>query len=211
MQFRMNGVNFFNRYLVLMVAFVIIGCDNQSPSSNMNIQSSQVTSGKLENHVKDLKKFVSSKIRYNQDTAFLIDMKVMSGKKRFFVYDLKKNRILESGLVAHGSGSETGKEGELKFSNVENSYCTSLGKYYVGASYHGQYGKAYKLHGLDKTNDNAFNRNIVLHKFASMPYEEQDSPIVNSLGCPMVNEKFYKILEKYIDNSSTKIILEIYY
>lgn len=185
---------------------------NQSPEKNESqIQTNDMTLEKLEKEVESVKAYISNKSSYNQNIAFLIDMKIMSGKNRFFIYDLKSNKIIESGLVAHGSGSETGVEGELKFSNVDNSHCTSLGKYYVGVSYHGQYGKAYKLHGLDKTNDNAFKRFIVLHKYETMPFEEQDSPIVNSLGCPMVHEKFFKILEKYIDNSSQKIILDIYY
>ena len=113
--------------------------------------------------------------------------------------------------MAHGSGSETGIGGQLKFSNINNSLSTSLGKYSIGHSYNGKFGKAYKLYGLDETNSNAFSRNIVLHKFEDVPYDEQESYICNSHGCPMVNEKFYSRLEKIIDASDKKIILRIYY
>jgi len=143
--------------------------------------------------------------------AFLVDMKIMSGCNRFFIYDFNKSRVIDQGLVAHGCGSETGVENQLKFSNIDNSLATSLGKYSIGESYYGQFGKAYKLHGLDKSNNNAFTRNIVLHKYSKIPYEEQFNPICNSYGCPMVNEIYFKRIEKILDNSKKDIILEIYY
>jgi hypothetical protein len=87
-------------------------------------------------------------------------MKVMSGKTGF-VYE--NDILLDSGLVAHGFGSRIKADGGQKFSN-ESGFCSSLGSYGVGQSYNGRYGKAYKLHGLDATNDKSFSRNIVLHK-----------------------------------------------
>lgn len=166
---------------------------------------------RLLSHVKGLQVLTSKTSKYNNQIVFLIDMKIPSGKNRFFIYDLKENKIIDQGLVAHGSGSETGIEGKLKFSNVNNSLSTSLGKYAIGVSYSGQFGKAYKLHGLDKTNSNAYIRNIVLHKYSEVPYEEQVESICNSFGCPMVNEKYFKRIENIVDNSEKNIILEIYY
>ncbi|HMI07736.1 MAG TPA: murein L,D-transpeptidase catalytic domain family protein, partial [Flavobacterium sp.] len=113
-------------------------------------------------------------------------------------------------LVAHGIGSETGNS-ELQFSNVNNSYSTALGKYSIGQHYNGKFGKAYKLHGLDETNSNAFLRNIVLHKLDTMPHEEQEEKICNSQGCPMVSERFFSRIEKIIDGSEKPIIMAIYY
>lgn len=165
----------------------------------------------MENQAKEIEKFIQKHPKYNQEVAFFIDMKIHSGKNRFFVYDLKKKSIQNQGLVAHGSGSETGVKGELQFSNVNKSFATSLGKYAIGKSYFGTFGKAYKLHGLDKTNSNAFLRNIVFHKYFDVPFEEQTDYICNSLGCPMVNEKFFSTIETIIDNSKTSILLVIYY
>jgi len=138
-------------------------------------------------------------------------MRVMSGKNRFIVYDLKNDKIVDQGLVAHGIGSETQNKPDLKFSNANSSFCTALGKYSIGQNYVGKYGKAYKLYGLDTTNSNAFARSIVLHKYDQVPYEEQDKAIVHSLGCPMVNEIYFNRIEKLIDNSKRNIILDIYY
>ncbi|MEO8234647.1 MAG: murein L,D-transpeptidase catalytic domain-containing protein [Flavobacterium sp.] len=166
---------------------------------------------KLDSQILEVKKLISINSKYNKEIAFFIDMRIPSGKNRFFIYDLKNNKTIDKGLVAHGSGSETGIQGKLKFSNINNSLSTSLGKYSIGDSYVGKFGKAYKLYGLDKTNSNAYDRNIVLHKYFDVPYNEQQHYICNSYGCPMVNEKFYSRIEKIIDNSQTKIILNIYY
>jgi hypothetical protein len=143
--------------------------------------------------------------------AFFINMKVPSGKNRFFVYDLKTDKIIDKGLVAHGSGSETGIKGKLKFSNIPNSLSTSIGKYYIGNSYQGKFGKAYKLYGLDQTNSNAFKRDIVFHYYYDVPYKEQNGYICNSFGCPMVNRKYFDRMSKIIDNSESNILMSIYY
>jgi hypothetical protein len=169
------------------------------------------TEEKLNNQIEEVRKLISNNPKYNKEIAFFIDMEIQSGKNRFFIYDLKNNKIIDEGLVAHGSGSETGIPGKLKFSNVANSLSSSLGKYSIGNHYNGQFGKSYKLHGLDKTNSNAFARSIVLHKFWAVPYEEQEKYICNSYGCPMVNEKYFERIEKIIDDSKTNIILSIYY
>lgn len=169
------------------------------------------TEQRLLDRVKTIKQFIGTNSKYNNELAFFIDMRVMSGKNRFMVYDLKNNKIVDQGLVAHGIGSETDNKPELKFSNNNSSFCTSLGKYSIGKNYVGKYGKAYKLYGLDATNSNAFARSIVLHKYDKVPYEEQDRAIVHSLGCPMVNELYYDRIEKIIDNSKRNIILDIYY
>jgi L,D-transpeptidase catalytic domain len=173
--------------------------------------NSNSTIERLTVQTKEVKKHINDNSNWNREIAFFIDMKVHSGKNRFFVYDLKNNKVIDQGLVAHGSGSETGIPGQLKFSNIDGSYCTSLGKYTIGGSYQGRFGKAYTLQGLDSSNSNALTRHIVLHKFSSVPYNEQEENIVNSLGCPMVNEQFYNRLQKIIDNSKTKILLSIYY
>jgi hypothetical protein len=150
---------------------------------------------------------------YNQSITFIINMGIESGKKRFFVYDYKRNEITDEALVAHGTGSDTVINGkpQLRFSNIPRSYMTSLGKYSIGKSYVGAYGKSYILNGLDKTNDKAAIRNVVLHSFDDIPDEEQNYPITESFGCPMVSPAFFEYLENVIDKSSGKILLYIYY
>ena len=64
--------------------------------------------------------------------CFMVDMRLPSGKNRFFVYNLLKDSLEVAGLVAHGKGSET--ESGLIFSNTPKSNCTSLGKYKIAVS-----------------------------------------------------------------------------
>lgn len=147
---------------------------------------------------------------YNSRHCFLIDMSISSGKKRFFIYNLEKDSIERSGLVTHGSGSD--KDGSASyFSNVSGSNCTSLGKYKIGNSYQGRFGLAFKLHGLDKTNNKAFDRAVVLHSHGCVPNDEvAPFPICLSLGCPTVSPDFLALLKKYINESEKPILLSIY-
>lgn len=166
---------------------------------------------RMNTRIGEIKNMISIDSKYNTKIAFFVDMRIPSGKNRFFVYDLVNNKIIDQGLVAHGSGSETGVKGSLRFSNTPNSNCTALGRYSIQKCYKGNFGKSYKLDGLDETNNNALKRAIVLHYYSAVPYEEQDYYISNSHGCPMVNEQFFKRIEKIIDTSKSNIILDIYY
>ena len=148
---------------------------------------------------------------YNETHCFLLDMRLPSGKSRFFVYNLLKDSVEITGLVTHGSGSDNGTE-DLIFSNFKNSNCTSLGKYKIGNSYTGSFGLAYKLYGLDKTNSNAFDRFVVLHSHTCVPNDEVSPlPICVSLGCPTVSPPFLTRLKKYLDESQQPVLLWIYY
>jgi hypothetical protein len=195
----------------LFCSFGMIRSQKDKTTSNIIRTLNNTTEERISEQVASIKELVKMNPKYNNEIAFLLDMHIMSGKNRFFVYDLKNDRVIDQGLVAHGIGSGLGMSGELKFSNEDYSYCTSLGKYYIGKSYKGQYGKSYRLHGFEETNSNAFSRSIVLHKYEKVPYEEQNTIICNSLGCPMVNETYYKRIEKIIDTSKNNIILDIYY
>lgn len=147
----------------------------------------------------------------DSELCFLLDMRVPSGKERFFVYNLKKDSVEIAGLVTHGSGSANGND-DLKFSNVPNSYCTSLGKYKIGNPYIGKFGLSFKLHGLEKINNKAFDRFIVLHAHECVPdVEVYPFSICLSLGCPTVSPQFLKRLKSYLDKTKGPILLWIYY
>ncbi len=156
-------------------------------------------------------KSYNKKNGFDTTTCFMINMGIASGKKRFFVYNLNKDSVEESGLVAHGSGSETKSDG-LKFNNTIGGLATSLGKYKVGNSYYGKFGLAYKLQGLDVTNNKALERFVVLHSHDCVPGEEVDPfPICVSWGCPTVAPSFLKILQEKIAKAKQPILLDIQY
>ena len=148
--------------------------------------------------------------KYNSTYCFMVDMKIESGEKRFFVYNFKTDSIELAGLVTHGSGKI--QSSEIQFSNTANSLCTSLGKYKIGNSYTGKFGLAFKLYGLDNTNSNAFDRFVVLHAHACVPNEETAPfPICESWGCPTVAPAFLQELKTYIEKSERPVLLSIYY
>ena len=140
----------------------------------------------------------------------MVDMSIHSGKNRFFVYDLEKQTIALSGLVAHGS-CNTQYLSRARFSNTPDCGCSSLGKYKIGKPYIGQYGRSYQLHGLDRSNSNALKRAVVLHGYNCVP-DREIYPMVlcNSLGCPMVSEAFFRKLSRIIDRSDKPILLWVY-
>jgi len=195
-------------FIFLIVLLFFIG---YKISRKDSIVPLAVTSTIDKKKINEIKEIIKSDSKYNDKYAFFIDMKIPSGKNRFFIYDLRANKIIDKGLVAHGLGSETGIKGKLKFSNFPNSLSTSLGKYAVGEHYNGKFGKAYKLYGLDTANSNAFDRNIVFHYYFDVPYKEQNGYICNSYGCPMVNKKYFERVAKIIDNSGSDIVMSIYY
>jgi L,D-transpeptidase catalytic domain len=146
----------------------------------------------------------------DEQVFFLVNMAIPSGKNRFFVYDLDRDSVWMRGLVAHGRGNGAW-QGEPEFSNVKGSGCTSLGKYKIGGSYKGVFGLAYKLHGLDSSNSNAYARYVVLHAHNLVPQTEVfPLPICQSLGCPMVSEDFLSQLQKVLRSRSQPMLLYIY-
>lgn len=164
---------------------------------------------RLSQKAAELKAFLSSR-SYNRNIAFLVDMHLPSGKNRFFVYDLQKDSVLLSGLVAHGCGPRFFSLSP-EFSNIDGSSCSALGKYRIGNPYKGQFGRAYLLHGLDTSNDHALERHIVLHSYSCVPDGETDPyPICNSRGCPMVSSAFLTRLQPVIDASKKPVLLWIF-
>lgn len=155
---------------------------------------------------KELKVYAVQK-NYNSSLCFLIDMSIPSGRNRFFVFDLKKDTIKYSGLVAHGSCNARFLADPL-FSNERSCGCSSIGKYKVANKYGGRFGTAFKLVGLDHTNNNAFKRSVVLHAYSCVPDQEiYPLPLCNSRGCPMVSYKFLNKLSAEVAKSPKPILM----
>jgi hypothetical protein len=204
--------------ILVLSAFVFFGNAKPMLKAKSTIAKTvSKTSNKMEMENRLAKKY-GEKLRpflkannYCEDYCFLIDMKIPSGKKRFFVYDLERDSIVNAGLVTHGGGSETSTDA-LSFNNTPNGNATSLGKYKIGNEYSGKFGMAFKLHGLDATNSKAFERFVVLHSHSCVPDATvHPFPICTSLGCPTVSPNFLPILKKYIDKADKPVILWIFY
>ena len=163
---------------------------------------------KLDGHVRELKAYAANQ-KCSTRVGILIDMGIGSRKKRFFVMDLENDSVLLSGLCAHGQGNDVNRE-DVIFSNTPGSYCTSEGRYKIGAKFEGEFGTGYKLHGLDSTNCNALTRDIVFHAHPGVPDLEDAKVISRSNGCPMVSLKVFRATEKLIDAENKPVLMWIY-
>jgi hypothetical protein len=179
-----------------------------APKKEVTLPVSNKTIEKLEQKATTARLFAKQK-GYNENTCFLIDMSLASGQNRFFIYDFKKDTLQAAGLVAHGNCFEYWLEGR-KYSNVVGSGCTSLGKYKIGSSYTGKFGYSYKLHGLDTSNNKAFERTVVLHSHSCIPETEVSDEICQSNGCPTVSPAMLQQLKPIINNSKKPVLLWIY-
>ena len=178
------------------------------PPNHVNEEAESMTLARLKSKAGDVRKFVVEN-NYNDQICFLVDMSLPSGHNRFFVYNLKKDTLHNSGLVTHGRCNQEWLEGR-KYGNTVGCGCTSIGKYRVGYLYKGKFGLAFKLHGLDKTNDNAYKRFVVLHSHECVPETPIEEEICQSDGCPTVSPGFLQQLKPIITASPKPILLWIY-
>jgi hypothetical protein len=169
---------------------------------------SSKTFEKMRLKAEEAKTFIQQK-GYNTTICFLIDMSLPSSQNRFFVYNMAKDSLYNAGLVTHGRCNEYWLEGR-KYGNTIGCGCSSLGKYKIGHSYNGKFGLAYKLYGLDKTNNKAYERFVVLHSHECVPETEVSDEICQSDGCPTVSPGYLKYIKPIIDESKKPLLMWIY-
>ena len=131
----------------------------------------------------------------NDNILTIIDFSRTSDKKRMFVIDVKKCRLLFNTYAAHGRNS--GKEEAIYFSNEPESFKSSVGFYVTAGTYSGAHGFSLRLAGYEKGyNDNALERDIVVHsaEYVSEALIKQQGFIGRSLGCPAVSPALNKAL-----------------
>lgn len=139
--------------------------------------------------------------------VILFDASKHSSNQRLTVLDLRgpTPTVVLRSTVAHGSGSDPNKDGVADvFGNAPESHTTSLGLYRVGPSYTGKYGTSYLLDGLDTTNSNARQRNVVLHP---APYVTAIRA-GRSWGCPAVSQQTIDTLRsKGVFGANTYLVI----
>jgi hypothetical protein len=139
----------------------------------------------------------------------IIDFTLPSYKKRLWLIDLTSNKVLYNTYVAHGKN--TGDVMAEKFSNIPQSYQSSLGFYLTGDTYYGKNGYSLYLEGLEEgINDKAHERAIVMHGawYANESMIRKFGRLGRSYGCPSVPEKLHKEL---INSISHNTVLFIYH
>lgn len=156
---------------------------------------------------------------YGMDTEyiFLVDFSIPSGYDRLFLYEYDRDTILFECMVAHGQGLQDSIETwdgiPSIFSNTHESHNSSLGKYMIGKRGKSVWGVGtkYELYGLDTSNSNAHERDIVLHSWSAIPNREiYPRPLAKSWGCPAVSDSCFQIIDGVIYYRGNSMMLYIY-
>lgn len=145
--------------------------------------------------------------KVKKDILTVVDFSLPSTERRLWVIDLESNKVLFNDWVAHGKNS--GNNLAKSFSNVPNSYASSIGFYLTAETYHGKHGLSLRLDGMDKGfNDNARQRAIVLHgaDYVSGNFIEKYGRLGRSFGCPSVSMDIYKDVIDTIHDGSLLFI-----
>lgn len=126
----------------------------------------------------------------NGDVITIIDYTKPSTQKRFYVLDLKREKILYETLVSHGKNS--GINETVAFSDTPNSYQSTLGFFLTDKTYSGEFGYSLKLKGLEPgINANTEARKIVIHgaSYVSEDFIKKNGFLGRTLGCPALPQK----------------------
>ena len=143
----------------------------------------------------------------NDRVISIVDFSQPSSKKRLFIIDLDRQKVVFNTYVAHGVNS--GKEYAEQFSNRPESNQSSLGFYETMDTYNGKNGYSLHLQGLEKgINDNADSRAIVMHgaDYVSEGFIQSQGYLGRSWGCPAVPEKLHKPIINTIKNGTCLFI-----
>ncbi|MDE6561483.1 MAG: murein L,D-transpeptidase catalytic domain family protein [Muribaculaceae bacterium] len=151
---------------------------------------------------------------FNPDVCILVDFSEYSGNERLYIYNLNQNYIEESGRVAHGIGKK-GLFSKASFSNVPESWESSLGRYKIGRLRTLNIPEfnnvpCLEVHGLDPTNSNAHKRGIVIHPglLTSRKTVTPCEPL--SQGCFTVGQDTFEAIKSLTQHSSKPILLYAY-
>lgn len=120
-----------------------------------------------------------------RDVIAIADFSTASRFPRFHMLDMLNGRTTAF-LVAHGKGSDPEHSGWVQyFSNTPGSEATSSGSYVLGDTYIGQHGYSRRLAGLDRENDQAESRAIVIHPawYVSEQIAAEQGKVGRSQGC----------------------------
>ena len=137
----------------------------------------------------------------------IVDFSISSTKERIWILDMASNKVLYNTFVAHGKN--TGEEMATEFSNIENSFQSSLGFYLTAETYYGANGLSLKLDGMEEGfNSNARSRYIVVHgaAYANPEVIANQGRLGRSLGCPALPTKLSKEIIQLIKGNSVMFI-----
>jgi hypothetical protein len=160
----------------------------------------------LDYALKGYQKLVDAGSVVNNRYLTIVDFSQSSRKKRFYLLDVKNNKLVHNTFVSHGKN--TGIDMAEKFSNKMNSEQSSLGFFITSATYTGKHGLSLRLSGKEAGfNDNAEARGVVVHGAAYVNAGRVNSGYMGrSQGCPALPEAEYAKVINIIKDGSVMFI-----
>ena len=155
----------------------------------MDLHDSGLNEKALEYALLGYHRLIKRHVLHKTTVLSVCDFSEPSSAKRMFVLDLQNTRLLYRTYVAHGQGS--GRAFANSFSNVPDSYKSSLGFYVTRETYVGSNGLSLRIDGVEKGfNDKAHARGIVIHgaNYVSERVLHKYGFMGTTFGCPAVPE-----------------------
>ncbi len=174
---------------------------------SLHLESLNLSREAYEIGLKGFQKLVANGQVKNPNILTIVDFSQASTKRRMYIIDLKNCKLLQQSLVAHGRN--TGHLMAKSFSNIAESYQSSLGFYIANETYQGKHGLSLRLDGMEKNiNDNARNRAIVIHgaDYATETFSKSAGYLGRSFGCPAVPQNVSKNIINTLSNGSCLFI-----
>lgn len=153
--------------------------------------------------------------RHNLNTNYclFVDYGIPSGTPRLFVWSFKDNKIVARTYVMHGPGKGSTAEKPV-FSNKPGSNCSSLGRFVVTKEHGAKLKRSYRLKGLDKNNQSAFLRGLMIHraKWVDINCWRKNIPLNgrSCQGCITVSSRGMNYLEDLINGEKKRLLLWTY-
>ncbi len=178
-----------------------IGCDQFAPSVAKIVQSYYPANGAAPQQRLNRKVFDAAAEKYrNQYCAYgqgkgpaqiiVVDFARRSSEPRLHRIDLRDGQGIDTPIrVAHGIGSDPDQDGYATiFSNVYNSYTSSLGAALGAERYVGINGISLRLDGLEASNSQMRVRDIVVHSYAPERRRYFNASLIAERGRPGSSE-----------------------
>lgn len=127
---------------------------------------------------------------FNRHYAFIADLGVSSGKKRFYVVNLSDNTIVKSGLLAYT------KKGD----NTASATIYRIEK--TGSNY-------YELYNLDQNGNVVSPQPEILSSLDCIPTAETDTLNCEDAAGPCLSPQFLKEITHFVEESESPLLLWI--
>ena len=143
---------------------------------------------------KAYQKGVGAYQKYQSKSKYIIivDFDLPSTSKRLWIINISTKSVIYNTWVTHGEGS--GEIYATSFSNQPESHKSSLGAYVTAEAYEGRHGLSRRLDGLERSNNRARDRDIVIHGADYIG----EGKTGRSWGCFAVPEKEVKYIVKLV-------------